>query len=279
MAEVQKKYLYLVQGQKSLVTNYLHLVDRPDSDALFLTYDEELGGAMYFPDSTWAQGRNLLLDKALDKGIYHYYIFCDDDTEFEHGSWGEFERMLDEKKPGIAVPIFPKTRNSALTFPNLASQSFFINDEQLIAFHRDVVTDRLVLPYQTQFDRVNWWISCEIQQLLVQNFYPYDALQFNRIVVENTCQKRYHAQYEHERSFRDVVREWMDKEFRGSYRLTSHYVPLRLHRLLSRTIAYHARRLVDTGYSVSPRTPNRLLTAGSEILQQYKTGRSCGGHS
>ena len=265
-----KKFLYLVQGQKHLVRNFSHLRKRGHGDAILLTYDEELEGASFFPNSTWAEGRNKLLLEALAKKPYQYYIFCDDDTEFAIGSWDEFERQLIEYKPGIAIPLFPKTRNSPLPFPKLSGQSFFINDEQLIAFHQEVVQDRLVLPYQTKFDHINWWISCEIQQILIQNFYPYDSLQFNNIVVENTCEKRYSSQYDHDVSFRNIAREWLSKEFKGEYRLTSYYVPLRLHRLFYRTFHYFLKRKMNKNLAVRKRTISRLLSSDSVLLKQFE---------
>ncbi len=266
MKNTIKKNIFLVQGEKRLVKNYLHLAESNAADAIFLTYDEKLDGAIFFPNSTWAEGRNRLLEEALKRDPYEYYIFCDDDIEFESGGWEQFQDELVKNKPGIAVPIFPKTINSALKFPKLSTQPFFINDEQLMAFHHDVVKDRLVLPYQTQFDKENWWISCEIQQILIQNFYPLDCLQFNTIVVKNICEKRYDAEFDHKRSFRDTVKNWLDKEFKDEYRLTSFYVPLRLHLLLLRTLLYKVKRLISKRCNVSFGLPARLLAADSEIL-------------
>jgi hypothetical protein len=266
----KKQFIYLMQGQASLVESYFDLDERDNADAIFITYDKALDGAIFYPDSTWAEGRNRLLETALKREPYQYYIFCDDDILFERGSWEEFEQSLLEYKPGVAVPIFPKTRNSALKFPKLKSQSFFNNDEQLMAFHRDVVLDDLVLPYQTRFDKENWWASCEIQQILLQNFYPYDILQFNSIVVENMCEKRYKCLQENKVSFRDLVNDWLCDQFQGKYRLTSFYIPLRLHHLLLRTLGYKIKRVFLKNNAVSANLPERLLCHQSDLLFNYK---------
>jgi hypothetical protein len=267
-----KRYIYLVQGQAHLVRKYEGLALRKNADTLFLTYDKHLDGALFFPESTWAEGRNILLNEARKSDDYEYYIFCDDDIEFEQGSWDEFEDHLRRYCPGIGIPIFPKTRNSALRFPRLRCQPFFVNDEQLIAFHCDVVKDGVVLPYYTNFDEINWWASCEIQQILIQNFYVLSALQFNDIIITNTCKKRYKSEFEHHASFRDVVHEWLEKQFKRPYRLTSHYFPLRLYRLLFRALRSKVKRYMQGSRSVPKSLPEQLLLPESEILVRYQRG-------
>ncbi|MFC1830899.1 hypothetical protein ACFL0S_02625 [Thermodesulfobacteriota bacterium] len=267
-----KHFVYLVQGQAHLVRKYAGLASRKDADALFLTYDEPMDDAFFCPGSTWAEGRNILLSEARKSDGYEYYIFCDDDIKFEQGSWDEFEHYLRGYNPGIGIPIFPKTRNSALQFPRLRCQPFFVNDEQLIAFHKDVVQDEIVLPYYTNFDAINWWASCEIQQILIQNFYALSALQFNNIIITNTCKKRYKSEFEHHASFRDVVHEWLEKQFKRRYILTSHYFPLRLHRLMFRILHSRVRRYISGSRSVPELLPEKLLLPESEILVRYQRG-------
>jgi len=86
-----KDFIYLVQGKSELIRNYFHLLGNPNSEVIFLTYDRPIEEAIFFPNSTWAQGRNKLLETALSKGDYLYYIFCDDDINFIRGSWDTFE--------------------------------------------------------------------------------------------------------------------------------------------------------------------------------------------
>jgi len=69
-----KNFLYLIQGRSDLIKNYLNLVNRDNADAIFLTYDKQIDEAIFFPNSTWAQGRNKILEIALEKEDYLYYI-------------------------------------------------------------------------------------------------------------------------------------------------------------------------------------------------------------
>ena len=186
-----KNFIYLVQGQSGRIKNYLHLAAREQADALFLTYDKPLEGgeALFLPQSSWAEGRNRLLELARQRGAYRYYIFCDDDISFIKGDWDEFEAQLLALKPAIGIPVVPKTANHTVAW--LKHQVFLLNDEQLMAFHHEVVADALVLPYQLQFDATHWWITCEIQQALIQYFYPRGAVQFNRVEIANDCHDRY----------------------------------------------------------------------------------------
>lgn len=185
-------FLYLVQGQSKLVKEYFHLNRRKNAHAFFLTYDQRLEGAIYFPNSTWAEGRNRLLDEVLKSKInYNYIIFCDDDIHFYHGDWGEFESSILKYLPKVAVPVFDRTSSAVLPYPAFEAQSFTFNDEQLMAFSRGVVEERKVLPYQTKFDNIHWWATCRLQQILIRHFYRGHILQFNKIRVSNMQHERY----------------------------------------------------------------------------------------
>lgn len=211
-----KKFIYLIQGQADLVNNYLELTNRSDADVIFLTYDKPVENMIFFPKSTWAEGRNKLLEQALIKGKYHYYIFCDDDIEFEKGSWDIFEDSLMRLKPAIGVPIFPKTKKDKL--PILTFQLFTNNDQQLMGFSYEVVVDNVVIPYQTQFDDTHWWAACEIQDTLIQTFYPTTAIQFNNIQISNTCHDRYLHSKKMEGVYKQQIKVWLTKQYGNNYK-------------------------------------------------------------
>lgn len=269
MSESLKKFIYLVQGQARLVKNYLHLADRDGCDAIFLTYDEELAGAVYFPDSTWAQGRNKLLEIALQNGRFEYYIFCDDDVLFEAEGWDQLEASLLKLRPAVAVPVFmQKTRHTPLR--QLKYQSFLINDECLMAFSNDVIKDGLLLPYQVLFDHVHWWASCEIQEILIQNFYATHAIQLNTIKVINECVTRYPNPDAGRSEFRGIVREWLCKEFAGP--IIDICGSREKIRIMLRTLNYYLARLVQREkvmHSVSYKKASKKLKADSVLLKQY----------
>ncbi len=193
-----KNFLYLVQGQSELVKNYLHLADRDSADAVFLTYDKPIEEALYFPNSTWAQGRNKMLEIALTKEDYLYYIFCDDD--------------------------------------------------------------------------ITWWASCEIQQILIQNFYFADSIQFNKIYISNECRLRYPNSDAGINMFEKHIRDWLAKQFIGSYKDISKSVKRNLLIILWRTFSFFIRRhhyLRTSSYSVSESSIKNALSNNSEILKKY----------
>ena len=268
-----KDFIYLVQGQSGRVANYRHLAARKQADALFLTYDTPLEGegALFLPRSSWAEGRNRLLELARQRGAYRYYIFCDDDIAFVRGGWGEFEAQLLAFEPAIGVPVVPKTVKYTLAW--LAHQVFRINDEQLMAFHHEVVADALVLPYQRQFDAVHWWIACEIQQALVQRFYPRGAVQFNGIEIANDCRARY-ATPEGVVP-REYAYRWLREQFANGWRLRKNRP--RAARVKGVALKEYGRFLCRGGYPARYGLSEAAIKAGlcedSPLLAQYVAHR------
>jgi len=263
-----KDFIYLVQGKSELIRNYFHLLDNPNSEAIFLTYDRPIEEAIFFPNSTWAQGRNKLLEAALSKGDYLYYIFCDDDINFIRGSWDTFEKQLLKYKPAIAVPINPKTVRTP--FKGLQYQSFLTNDEQLMAFHKDVVRDFILLPYQEKFDSIYWWAACQIQETLIQNFYYSGAIQFNNICISNDAGENY-VRPESESDYKKLyklVDDWLSEQFLFKYK----DMPSPKRRpifILARTFSYYFHRFLSTPkYSVSVNNLKELLSTNSELCKQ-----------
>ena len=266
-----KNFLYLIQGRSDLIKNYSNLVNRDNADAIFLTYDKQIDEAIFFPNSTWAQGRNKMLEIALEREDYLYYIFGDDDIAFKKGGWGEFEENLMVLKPAIAVPVFlEKTKKTPLRW--LKYHSFLFNDEQMIAFHNEVIKDGIIIPYQNQFHDIHWWASCEIQQILIQNFYSADSIQLNKIHITNECRLRYPNPDIGRNTFEKLIREWLAKQFIGNYKDISMSVKKSFPVILWRTFIYFIRHCCNfktQNYSVSENTIKKILSNESEILNQY----------
>lgn len=197
-----------MQGSAENIKNYFSsLKNRKTSDVIFLSYDEKLDGCEFLPNSTWAEGRNYLLELSKKKGDYLYNIFCDDDIEFIKGSWDVFEQELIKYNPKVATPIVPKTRKQTLSF--LPYQNISVNDEQMIAFHRDVLKKEKIFPLIKEFDNIHWWVSCEIQENLIQYYYPYDFIQFNTINIDNTETRRYDDKMNDKEGFHKYVRQYL----------------------------------------------------------------------
>ena len=209
--------LYLIQGEASRVKKYFHLNNRKQADCIFLTYDEPLEGAIYFPNSTFATGRNRLIEEAknIDKK-YNYYIFLDDDVVFKKGNWSLFEKKLKKWQPAIGVPVVPKTQYSIIRLNGKPweLQCFLLNDEQFLAVRHDVFLDTRILPYITKFDHLSAWAACEIQQIMIQTIYQPYAVQFNEIEIDNVMTGRHDNT---DRTYKTLVRDWLKEELGSNF--------------------------------------------------------------
>lgn len=186
-----KKFLYLVQGKGRLPDSY-STIEGEQADLIHLSWKDQIDGAIYFPNSTWTEGRNKLLEEALKRNEpYLYYIFLDDDVVFEKGDWRTFEQALLKYEPAAATPFcpwYPPNKDSPL---ELEAHTCFMFDAMFNAFHRDVVTDGLVLPYYTGFDSKSWWYSQWFVIHLMNMFFPNHVLQINEVWVNNATHGAY----------------------------------------------------------------------------------------
>lgn len=189
-----KPFLYLVQGRGRLPAHYTEL-ESDRSDVIHLTWGEPVGEAIYHPGSTWAEGRNRLLEEALVRPERPlYYILLDDDVEFEKGGWRLFEDELLTYRPAVAAPFYPLYDAVVDPVPGVEAypprpgtdaQTAFWHDAMYAAFHRDVVADGLLLPYYTGMDHISWPISQWFVIFLARVLYSGHVLQFNRVWISN----------------------------------------------------------------------------------------------
>ena len=186
---MNKKFLYLVQTEGDLPTHYSN-INHESADVLYLSWKQPRPGDIYFPNSTWTQGRNKLLEAAqkLD-GDYLYYIFLDDDIEFIAGDWRSFERLLLEYQPCIATPranFYPTKSDDSVE-----AQIVYAFDAVFNAFHRDVVADKILLPYREDFDEESWLLSQLFLIHLAGVCYHHKVLQFNHVKVTQIQHRPY----------------------------------------------------------------------------------------
>lgn len=208
--------IYLVQGQAKNIRKYLHLRDRPNCMAYFLTYDEPLSGAEYFPNSTWAEGRNYLLSHALSRHAdFEYIVFSDDDVKFYLGGWDEWEAGLARYKPKVAVPVVDRTANFVLPYPLFQVQRFTANDEQLMAISKSALREKTLVPYKVEFDALNWYATCRLQEIEIQSFYSATSLQFNFVRVANEERCRYAPGAVRDHIYVPKVLAWCATHYQG----------------------------------------------------------------
>ncbi len=214
----QMKFLYLIQGKAENVVKYLRL-NSATSCLHGLTYDVPQDGFDYLPKSSFAEGRNHLYGVATKRiNEFDYFIFIDDDVEFQTGSFHQMETNLAKYQPSVGVPLTAKTRRSAIGFemnskitPLLTAQRFHINDEQYLGFRRDVVKDGKILPYLTTWDSQSWFVCCLIQEALIQHFYFNSARQFNNCEIRND---QHSGDYPHNLEFAAMAyTKYMDQNY------------------------------------------------------------------
>jgi hypothetical protein len=291
-----KAFLYLVQSSADRLPPYRSLADRPASDALFLTWDKPVEGAVFQECCSWGEGRNRLFQLAHERPGYLYYIFIDDDIVFVKGSYARFEELLLQHRPAFACPVFiPKTLYTVLglggglfrpPFRCLQVQLERRGDCQMTALHRTVLEDGLLFPAQTHFDNLGWWTTSSTLQILVTALYGRHSLQFNPIAIINAE----HRPYLRSLAYPDQAL-WLRRQFRtppdqpadyivnplsrdgqkrllqrlrsplpGKYRLFTEWI-----KVLAGSLLYRAR----DSYGFTPESLSRVLRRDSDLFRQY----------
>lgn len=203
------KFAYCVQTEGELPEIFRNLKNI-DTDVYHLTFRDNVDGSLYLPKSTWTEGRNALLNVALESKIdYDYYIFCDDDVVFLEGSWRSFEADLEKWRPAIGLPAHPyPTQHEAI-------HSVYDFDAIVNAFHRDLVRDRVLLPYIAEHDSVTWWLSQYFVIHLAGALYPNRVIKFPRTKIDNALHREYPRisaeQFDAFKSF--YLDLWSDRDF------------------------------------------------------------------
>ena len=267
-----KNFIYLLQGESKFVNKYFHLAERKDADAIFLTYDNKIDNAIFFPNSTWSEGRNKLLDAARKKGNYHYYIFCDDDIEFRKGSWDEFEELLILHKPAIGFPVVPCDNKIKINLLDLQLNDS--PDQQMIAFHRDLIEDNLILPYQEHLDNICMWGSGGVIQQIIPNLYKWNSIQFNTVVIRNLM----HSRYDRTNLFKNlqVCINWFRDETTREMKIVNknkYGITLRKIIIMFKTILYLLKyQSTYDSYRVDEDKIQKLFKINSVFYKQYRCG-------
>jgi len=201
---VSKKFVYLVQGTEKNILKFSGL-QSTSSDLLTLTYDKPIpekdmgwSGNIFFPKSTWAEGRNRLQEEVEKWGkSYEYLIFIDDDAEivdqisggsmpWANSSVKKFESFLTEHKPDIGLPLSDTIKLSGRYDRQLSVHHPKAFDQIMQAYSARAVREAISIPLVTDLDKESWWASCEINQYLILNFYRGRVAQFNEFEIRNS---------------------------------------------------------------------------------------------
>jgi hypothetical protein len=194
-----KPFVYMIQSESDMPYS-----DLPDeqNDIILLTWKKPSGrnGAIYYPQSTWNEGRNRLLKEAVSRHEdYRYYIFLDGDCIVKEDSelalalnvelcgnpFRTFERYLLEWEPAVGYSRYSWQYTELESEVNLG----YNFDALFNAFHREAIS--FLLPYYTGFDCESWLYSQHILNHLVALLYNPHRIQFNVITTRNANRMSY----------------------------------------------------------------------------------------
>lgn len=198
-----KHFAYLIQAESKMP--YPDLPDK-NNDIFLLTWKRpsDWPNSLYYPQSTWNQGRNRLLTEALSraqkiKNYYLYYIFLDDDCRVKEdaalaenlnrpvtgNAFRTFERFLMAWEPAVGY-----TRYAWQYYDPGKEMNLGYNIDALFnAFHREAIS--FLLPYYTGFDADSWLYSQNLLNHLCAMLYNAYRIQFNLITTRNKHRRRY----------------------------------------------------------------------------------------
>lgn len=201
--KAEKKFVYLIQSAAEMP--YPNLPDK-NNDIILLTWQKpsENPDAIFYPDSTWNEGRNCLLSEALKRSSasdknYLYYIFMDDHCVVKEdralarklgisltgNPFRTFEKFLFDWEPAVGY-----TRYAWQYFEEGKETNIGYNiDGSFNAFHRETLS--FLLPYYTGFDSESWLYSQHIINHLTAILYNPYRVQFNFITIKNKRQRSY----------------------------------------------------------------------------------------
>ena len=194
-----KPFVYLIQSESDLPYS-----DLPDdnNDIILLTWKApcDRHNAVYYPKSTWNEGRNRLLKEAVSRNAgYLYYIFLDgdcivkEDTELARAlnmplcgnPFRTFEKYLLEWEPAVGYSRYSWQYDEPGSEVNLG----YNFDALFNAFHRETIS--FLLPYYTGFDCESWLYSQHILNHMTALLYNSHRIQFNVITTHNVNRKSY----------------------------------------------------------------------------------------
>lgn len=194
-----KRFLYLFQVEQDLPPA-LAPAAAADSDVLFVSYRARSSDprSIFYPHSSWTQGRNRLLKEALG-GPYHYFVFGDGDVRLEltrrgaavagrrRDPWRVFEEFLLEYEPAIGSPsYFWHLSGKHDDRADVQTLRFF--DPVLNAFHHEALVP--LLPYYDLLDNESEQYSGSVVSAIAAGLYPGHVLQTNRVRVVNPVSHR-----------------------------------------------------------------------------------------
>jgi hypothetical protein len=183
-------FCYLVQGQAKEMPYFQDVLY--EKHYKLLTWDAPFEGSIFFPNSSWAEGRKKL-EEEINIDDYEYVCFIDGDVQIKSGSLDEFEKIVSTLKPVCAVPVADRFSRSVNRF-NTKSKwmiSFGI-DEQFQVFsvkaYKELFNSK---PYITKFDTLSWHFPCMILQTVLGSIFKNNVITVKTLKVKNNNSSDY----------------------------------------------------------------------------------------
>ena len=218
----KKSFAYLTQGGRltPTATPRLQGAAREDGrnyDTYYLSFLTP-SGDLFFPNSTFQQGRNALLRLALARQLqpgYDYFIFTDEDVTLQvnddprarwkedmaANAWQRFEEFLLHFRPKIGFGQYPSHR---VADPNKPVSVTTSHDACMVAYHRYVKAhlhnylnfSRSTLEFgqpllESPLDLVSSWNQDCLHTWFLKLFFTNSAFQCNSVTTTNGG-SRYH---------------------------------------------------------------------------------------
>lgn len=202
----RSRFAYVVQGSASevrgIAAEFLH------RRHVLIVWDTALSGALFAPDTSWAEGRRTgleVLRSDPDWATFDYVVFMDADAAPTDDLLSRFEAEISRIRPAVAVPVVERLAHSTAG-GRRRWQLALETDEQVQAIRTDLI-DGFFLgsPYSTRYDRLSWWYPCIIHQSALRKHLWRSLVQINSVSVPNLR----HGEYPN-----DFRPEFIDAELR-----------------------------------------------------------------
>ncbi len=202
---MNRRFVYLFQVPLDLPPK-LEAAASADSDIVFLSWREKSNDprSIYYPSSSWTQGRNRLLKEVMGRP-YHYFIFADGDVQLQltrlgraarppdPNPWREFERFLLEWEPAIGCPGYAWHLRGGALDESQECQTLRFFDAVVNGFHHEALP--VLLPYYDLLDERSECYSQNLLCSLATDVYSGKVMQTNRLQVLNTETHRHDPEF------------------------------------------------------------------------------------
>ena len=246
-------FIYLTQTEKCLPFSLLGLIGDMEicnCDVITLSYKAKCAEVapshvtyLFDAQSTWSTGRNALYVAAMKrKPGYHYYIFLDDDVFLSYNMFTprkmmntlplkSVQRWLLEYEPAVGVLDYVRHHGARYTFRKRKRLCGVRNDKSLVlpvvwfdaifnAFHYKAIAH--ILPYDTQFESVGWWLSALRVFSAVELKFRGQALIFAPVTASNPTHHEYPRSM---KNWKEIWRTYLEKIQRNTPKAyQNHYI-------------------------------------------------------